>query len=387
VRIPLTQEQEILRETIRDFARNELAPNVLEWDETQSFPREVFDQLGELGMMGILIDPQYGGAGLGYLEYVLVLEELSRVDGAVGLSVAAHNSLCVNHIFLLGSEQQKQLYLPELTSGKSLGAWALTEPGSGSDAASTTSRAVFEDGCWVLNGSKSFVTHGSVADLYVILAVTEPEKKTHGISAFVVDKDSEGLIPGKKENKLGCRASDTASILLDNCRVGPEQMLGDEGQGFIDALKVLDGGRISIAAMALGIAQGALDCSLKYSSEREQFNRPISEFQAIRFKLADMATQIEAARTLTYQAALLKETQGSVARWSSMAKLFASETAVKVSEEAVQIHGGYGYTKDYPAEKFWRDSKVCTIGEGTSEIQRMVIARELLSAHENREFD
>lgn len=384
MRIPLTQEQEILRETIRNFARNELAVHALEWDEAQSFPREVFDKLGEMGMMGILVDPGLGGAGLGYLEYVLVLEELSRVDGAIGLSVAAHNSLCLNHIYLVGSEWQKETHLSNLAAARMLGAWALTEPGSGSDAAATLTRADFDDGCWVLNGTKSFVTHGTVADVYVILAVTDSEKKTHGISAFIVDRQTEGLIPGRKENKLGCRASDTASIVLENCRVGPEQMLGEEGQGFVDALKVLDGGRISIAAMALGIAQGALDCSLEYSCQREQFGRPISDFQAIRFKLADMATRIEAARTLTYQAALLKEKEGAAAKWSSMAKLFSSETAVWVSEEAVQIHGGYGYTKDYPAEKFWRDSKVCTIGEGTSEIQRMVIARELLNPHNSR---
>jgi alkylation response protein AidB-like acyl-CoA dehydrogenase len=387
VKIPLTQEQEFLRETIRDFARNELAPHVLDWDEAQSFPREVFDQLGEMGMMGILVDPEYEGAGLSYLDYVLVLEELSRVDGAIGLSVAAHNSLCLNHIYLKGSDQQKEKYLSGLATGRMLGGWALTEPGSGSDAGSTQTRAVLEEDCWILNGTKSFVTHGTVADVYVILAVTDPEEKTRGISAFIVEKQSDGLIPGRKENKLGCRASDTASIVLENCRIGTEQMLGDEGQGFVDALTVLDGGRISIAAMALGIAQGAMDCSLEYSTQREQFNRPISDFQAIRFKLADMATRIEAARTLTYQAALMKEQAGTVAKWSSMAKLFSSEIAVWASEEAVQIHGGYGYTKDYPAEKFWRDSKVCTIGEGTSEIQRMVIARELLSARNKRQHD
>ncbi len=375
----MTQEQEILRETIRDFAHNELSPHVMEWDEAQSFPREIFEQLGEMGLLGILVGPRYGGAGLGYLEYVLVLEELSRVDGAIGLSVAAHNSLCVNHIYLMGRERQKETYLPGLAAGKNLGAWALTEPGSGSDAAAAQTRAVFQDGYWVLNGTKNFVTNGSHADIYVVLALTDPVEKTHGISAFIVEKQAEGLIPGKKENKLGCRASDTASVVLEDCHVGPEQMLGDEGHGFIDALKVLDGGRISIAAMALGIAQGAFDCSLEYARQREQFGRPISDFQAIRFKLADMATRIEAARALTYEAALIKQEGGSVPKWSSMAKLFASETAVRVSEEAIQIHGGYGYTKDYPAEKFWRDAKVCTIGEGTSEIQRMVIAREILN--------
>ena len=378
VRIPLSDEQELLRETIRDFGRRELLPHVSEWDEAQAFPIEVFRQLGEMGMMGILVDTDYGGAGLGYLDYVLVLEELSRVDGAIGLSVAAHNSLCVNHISALGLEEQKRRYLPDLSSGKALGAWALTEPQSGSDAAAMQTRAVARDGGWVLNGNKSLITHGTFADIYVVLAVTDPEAGAKGISAFIIEKGMKGLVPGRKENKLGCRASDTSSVILEDCHIGPEQMLGKEGEGFVDALSLLDGGRISIAAMALGIAQGALDCSLDYVKQREQFNRSISDFQGIRFKLADMTTQTEAARTLTYQAATMKQELKSVPKWSSMAKLFASETAVWVAEQAIQVHGGYGYTKDYPAEKFWRDSKVCTIGEGTSEIQRMVIARELL---------
>ncbi|MFQ5739600.1 MAG: acyl-CoA dehydrogenase [Acidobacteriota bacterium] len=373
-----THEQEILRETIRDFARNEIAPHSLEWDEEQTFPQDLFAKLGEMGMMGALVDPAYGGAGLNYLEYALVIEELSRVDGAIGLSLAAHNSLCTNHIYLVGTEAQKRKYVVPLASGQKLGAWALTEPGSGSDAAAARTRGVRKEGGWVLNGSKNFCTHGTYADVYVIMAVTDPNEGTHGISAFIVEGGSPGLIVGKKENKLGCRASDTASITLEDCRVPEENLLGRRGEGFIGALRVLDGGRISIAAMGLGIAQGALDCSLRYSQEREQFGRPISKFQTIRSKLAEMATRIEAARLLTYQAAVLKEEKKSVPKQSSMAKLYASEVAVWAAEDAIQIHGGYGYIKDYPAEKYWRDSKLCTIGEGTSEIQRMVIARELL---------
>ncbi|MDA2934303.1 acyl-CoA dehydrogenase family protein [Acidobacteria bacterium AH-259-D05] len=374
-----TQEQTILRETIRDFALKEIAPHSLEWDEKQEFPLQVLNKLGELGMMGAIVDPEYGGAGLGYPEYVVVIEELSRVDGSIALSVAAHNSLCINHIDLIGNEQQKKNYLTPLASGQALGAWALTEPGSGSDAASARTRAVKKEGCWVLNGTKSFCTHGRFADIYVILAVTQPEKGKHGMSAFIVAKGTEGLEPGKKENKLGCRSSDTSAVILEDCRVPEENLLGGEGEGFTDALKVIDGGRISIAAMSLGIAQGALDCSIKYSKEREQFGQAISSFQAIQWKLAKMATQIEAARLLTYQAAWIKQQKKtSVPMYSSMAKLYAGETAVWVSEQAIQIHGGYGYTKDYPPEKYWRDAKLGTIGEGTSEIQRMVIARELL---------
>lgn len=374
----LTQEQEILRETVREFALQEIAPHSLEWDEQQKFPVEVMRKLGELGMMGVLVDPQYGGAGLGYLEYAIVIEELSRVDGGIGLSVSAHNSLCTNHIYLMGNEEQRRKYLPRLTRGEALGAWALTEPGSGSDAASAQTRAVRKDHRWVLNGSKSFCTHGSCADVYVVLAVTDRGQGKRGMSAFIVEKGTPGFLPGKKENKLGCRASDTASLVLEDCRVPHENLLGREGEGFMEALQVLDGGRISIAAMAVGIAQGALDCAIRYSREREQFGQPISRFQAIQWKLADMATRLEAARLLTYQAAWLKLDGNVVPKFSSMAKLYAAEAAVWVAEQAVQIHGGYGYTKDYPAEKYWRDSKLCTIGEGTSEIQRLVIARELL---------
>ena len=374
-----TQEQEILRETIRDFALKAIAPYALEWDEKQEFPVEILKQLGALGMMGAIVAPDYGGAGLGYPEYIVVVEELSRVDGSIALSVAAHNSLCVNHIDLIGNEEQKENYLKPLAGGQALGAWALTEPDSGSDAASARTRAVKENGSWILNGTKSFCTHGRSADVYVILAVTGSEPGKHGLSAFIVEKNTEGLVPGKKENKLGCRSSETASLVLEDCRVPEENLLGREGEGFRDALRVIDGGRISIAAMSLGIAQGALDCSLKYSKEREQFGQRIADFQAIQWKLAEMATRIEAARLLTYEAAWIKQQQQtSVPRHSSMAKLYAGEAAVWVSEQAIQIHGGYGYTKEYPPEKFWRDAKLGTIGEGTSEIQRMVVARELL---------
>ncbi len=374
----LTSEQQILQETIRDFALKEIAPYRLQWDEEQKFPLEIIRKLGEMGMMGVLVDPHYGGAGLGHLEYALAIEELSRVDGSIGLSVSAHNSLCTNHIYLMGNEEQKRKFLPRLTCGEALGAWALTEPGSGSDAASAQTRAVKRDECWVLNGTKSFCTHGSCADVYVVLAVTDPGKGRNALSAFIVEKGTRGLVVGKKENKLGCRSSDTASLILEDCCVPEENLLGQPMGAFREVLRVLDGGRVSMAAMALGIAQGALDCALKYSQEREQFGQPIAEFQAIQWKLADMATRIEAARLLTYQAAWMKQENKMVPKYSSMSKLYTSEVAVWVAEQAIQIHGGYGYIKDYPPEKYWRDSKICTIGEGTSEIQRLVIARELL---------
>lgn len=373
-----TQEQEILRETIRDFALREIAPHSLEWDEQQKFPLETIKKLGEMGMMGVLVDPKYGGPGLQYPEYVVLIEELSRVDASIGLSVSAHNSLCTNHISLLGNEQQKKKYLPRLACGEALGAWALTEPMAGSDAGSAQTRAVQGDQCWVLNGTKSFCTHGSCADIYVILAVTDRQEERSAMSAFIVEKDAKGLTPGKKENKLGCRSSDTASVVLEDCCVPAENLLGHKGEGFREALQILDGGRISMAAMALGIAQGALDCAVKYSKERVQFGQPIANFQAIQWKLADMLTRTEAARLLTYRAAWAKQEGKALSGLSSMAKLYAGEVAVWADEQAIQIHGGYGYTKDYPAEKYWRDSKLCTIGEGTSEIQRMVIARELL---------
>ena len=373
-----TQEQEILRETIRDFARNEIAPHCLQWDELQEFPAEVIQQLGKMGMMGILVDEESGGAGLGYIEYVIILEELSRADASIGISVDAHNSLCANHIDCFGTSQQKAKYLKPLALGKALGAWALTEAGSGSDAGAARTRATRTGGGWTLNGEKTFCTHGIRADIYVIFAITDPAAGSRGMSAFIVEKGSQGLQPGKRENKLGCRASETASLSLDNLFVPEENLLGEEGEAFAAALEILDGGRIAIAAVALGIARNALDCSLAYSKEREQFGRPISEFQGIGFKLADMATRIEAARLLTYQAAALKQTRQLVNRESSMAKLYASEVSVWVAEQAIQIHGGYGYIKDYGVEKLWRDSKLTTIGEGTSEIQRTIIARELL---------
>ena len=374
-----TQEQEILRDTVREFALSEIAPHSADWDSEQTFPAEIFKKLGELGMLGVLVEPEYGGAGLGYPEYALVIEELSRVDGSIGLSVAAHNSLCTNHIYQEGSDRQKEKYVKPLASGEALGAWALTEPGSGSDAASARTQAVKRDGAWWINGTKNFCTNGSYADVYVILAVAAPGKGAHGMSAFIVEKGTKGLIPGKKEDKLGCRASDTASLTLEDCRVPQENILGEENEGFIEALKILDGGRISIASMGVGIAQGALDCSVSYAQEREQFGQPIAQFQAIQEKLAEMATRLEAARLLTYRAAWMKEEKGlQIPKYSSMAKLFAGEAAVWIAEQAIQIHGGYGYTRDYPAEKYWRDAKLCTIGEGTSEIQRFVIAREVL---------
>ncbi len=373
-----TQEQEILRETIRNFALNEIAPHCLGWDERQEFPARAIQQIGEMGMMGILVEEENDGAGLGYIEYVIILEELSRADASIGISVDAHNSLCGEHIHQFGTPEQKSRHLKPLTAGKALGAWALTEPSSGSDAAAAKTRATRTDGGWILNGEKSFCTHGIRADVYVVLAITDPEAGSHGMSAFIVEKGSEGLHPGKKEDKLGCRACETASLNLDNLFVPEENLLGEEGKGFIAALEILDGGRIAIAAIALGIAQHALDVSLAYSKEREQFGKPIGEFQGIRFKLADMATRIEAARLLTYQAATLKQTRKLITRESSMAKLYSSEVSVWAAEQAIQIHGGYGYIKDYGVEKLWRDSKLTTIGEGTSEIQRMIIARELL---------
>jgi alkylation response protein AidB-like acyl-CoA dehydrogenase len=374
-----SQEQQILRETIRDFAKAEIAPHAREWDERQQFPLEIVRRLGKMGMLGALVDPKYGGAGLGYPEYAILIEELARADGAIALSVAAHNSLCTHHIYRFGTEAQKSQFLPRLASGEALGAWALTEPGSGSDAAAARTRAVLDGDEWILNGTKNFITHGTYADIFVIMAVTEPEGGTRGMSAFVVEKGSPGLISGKKEDKLGCRASDTATVLMEDCRIPKDRLLGERGHGFIDSLKILDGGRISIAAMALGLAESALECSIRYAREREQFGQPIAGFQAVQFKLADMATRVEAARLLTQQAARLKNQEKSTPKHSSMAKLFASETAVWAAEQAIQIHGGYGYIKEYPPEKIWRDAKICTIGEGTSEIQRIVIAKEILA--------
>jgi len=379
VNFSLTDEQQQLRRSIREFAEGEIAPHVMEWDEVSHFPSEIMPKLAEMGLLGVIFPEQYGGAGLGYIEYVIAIEELSRVDGSVGIIVAAHNSLCSNHIFKFGSEVQKQKYLVPLARGEKIGAWSLTEPEAGSDAGGTRTTAKRDGGHWLINGAKTFTTNGHYADICVAMAVTDKGKNSHGISAFIVEKGTPGFRPGKKENKLGLRASDTSEIILADCRVPQENLLGAEGEGFIGSLKILDGGRISIAALALGMAQGALAAAIKYAKQRKQFGQAISEFQAIQFKLADMATQVEAARLLVYQATWLADQNNArFTRESSMAKLFASEVAVRVANECVQIHGGYGFIKDYPAEKFYRDVKLCTIGEGTSEIQKLVIARQLL---------
>jgi alkylation response protein AidB-like acyl-CoA dehydrogenase len=380
----LTEDQEQLRKEIRDFAVREIAPNVSRWDEASEFPADVVKQLGQMGLLGVIFPVEYGGAGLGYVDYVLAIEELSAVDGSIGIIVAAHNSLCTNHIFLAGSEEQRQKYVPKLASGEWLGAWGLTEPGSGSDAGAARTTAVREGDRWVLNGNKTFITNGHYADVAVVIAVTDREQGTRGLSAFVVEKGTPGFRPGKKENKLGLRASDTSELIFEDCEIPEENLLGKLGEGFVDSMRVLDGGRISIAALSLGIGRGALDASVKYVKERRQFGKAIAEFQGIQWKLADMATELDAARLLTQRAAVLKDAGQRVTRESSMAKLYASEVAVRICDEAVQLHGGYGFIKDYPAEKFYRDVKLCTIGEGTSEIQRMVIGREILKVHPSR---
>ncbi|HEV2879902.1 MAG TPA: acyl-CoA dehydrogenase [Pyrinomonadaceae bacterium] len=376
----LNDEQRQVKMSVREFAEGEVAPHVREWDETQHFPVELMPKLAELGLMGVIFPEKYGGAGMGYVEYATIIEELSRVDGSVGISVAAHNSLCSNHIYMFGTEEQKQKYLVPLARGEQLGAWGLTEAGAGSDASGTRTTAVKKNGGWIVNGSKNFITHAVHGDVCVAVASTDRAMRSKGITAFIFEKGMRGFMPGKKEDKLGLRASETASVIFEDCFIPDDNRLGPEGLGFIQAMQILDGGRISIAALAVGIAQGAYESALKYSKERQQFGKPISEFQAIQFKLSDMATQIDAARLLMYRAAYLKDNGKKVTKESAMAKLYASEISVKVCEEAIQIHGGYGYTKDYPPEKYWRDSKLCTIGEGTSEIQRMVIARQLLNA-------
>ena len=374
-----TDEQKQLRKSVREFAEDEIAPHVMEWDESSHFPSEILPKLAEMGLLGVIFPEEYGGAGLGYVEYATVIEELARVDGSVGLFVAAHNSLCSNHIYKFGSEEQKRKYLVPLAQGKKLGAWSLTEPEAGSDAGGTRTTAVRDSKGWILNGSKTFTTNGTYADICVAMAVTDKSKDSHGISAFILEKGTPGFRPGKKENKLGMRASDTSEVIFTDCRIPGENLLGPEGEGFISSLKILDGGRISIAALGLGMAQGALEAATRYAKERKQFNQPIADFQAIQFKLADMATQVEAARLLVYQAAWLADQKNvRFTREASMAKYFAGEVAVHVAAECVQIHGGYGFIKDYPAEKYYRDSKLCTIGEGTSEIQKLVIARQLL---------
>ena len=375
-----TESQELIAQTIRDFADKNIRPFLMDWDESQRFPIEIFKKLGELGVMGVLVPEKYHGAGLGYFEYVTAIQELARVCGSVGLSMAAHNSLCTGHIMTFGNEEQKEKYLPKLATAEWIGAWGLTEANTGSDALRMRVVAKQDGDHYVLNGAKNWITHGISGDVAVVLARTGELLDSRGITAFVVDRGTPGFKAGKKENKLGMRASETAEMIFEDCRIHKSQVLGNIGDGFIQAMKVLDGGRISIAALSLGIAKGAFDASVKYSKEREQFGQPISNFQAISFKLADMATQIEASELLIMQAADLKNRGEKVTRQSAFAKYYASEVAVRCSTEAVQIFGGYGYTKDFPVEKFYRDSKLCTIGEGTSEIQKLVIARDILKA-------
>jgi alkylation response protein AidB-like acyl-CoA dehydrogenase len=375
----LNEEQLEMRRVLKEFADNEIKPHAAEWDEKSAFPHEVIKKLGELGFLGVIFPAEYGGAGLSYVDYVTVVEELSRADASVGITVAAHISLCSNHIYEQGSEEQKRKYLVPLASGEWVGAWSLTEPEAGSDAGGTKTTAVLDGDEWVINGSKTFTTNGRVAEVAIAMAATDKSKGAHGISAFIVPKGTPGFRPGKKENKLGHRASDTSEMIFEDCRVPKHNLLGPLGEGFVASLKILDGGRISIAALALGIAQAAYECALEYSQQREQFGKPIAAFQGVAFKLADMATEIDAARLLTYRAAVLKDQGKRVTKESAMAKLYASEVAMRVATEAVQILGGYGYTKDYPAERYFRDAKLTTIGEGTSEIQRLVISRQLLS--------
>lgn len=373
-----TDMQLQIAQVIRDFGKTHIQPNVLAWDEEQFFPVDLFKKMGELGLMGVLVPEQYGGSGLGYLEYVTVVSEVARICGAIGLSVAAHNSLCTGHILQFGNEAQKQQYLPKLASAEWIGAWGLTEPNTGSDAMNMKCTARKEGNEWVINGTKCWITHGKSGDVAVVIARTGEVRDSHGMSAFVVERGTPGFSGGKKENKLGMRASETAEMIFDNCRIPEENLLGEVGDGFIQSMKVLDGGRISIAALSLGIAKGAYDAALKYSQERHQFDQPIANFQGISFKLADMATQIAAAELLTLQAADMKNRHVPMTKEAAMAKYYASEIAVSSANEAVQIFGGYGYTKDFPVEKFYRDAKLCTIGEGTSEIQKIVIAREAL---------
>lgn len=368
----------MIAQMVRDFAEKEIRPHVMTWDESQEFPRDVFRKMGELGLMGVLVPQEYGGSGLSYFEYIAVIDEISQVCGSVGLSTAAHNSLCTNHILEFGNEEQKKKYLPRLASGEWIGAWGLTEANTGSDAMRMKCTAVQDGDYWVINGTKNWITHGISGEVAVVLVRTGELLDSGGITAFIVERDTPGFSGGKKENKLGMRASETAELIFDNCRVHKDQILGQVGDGFVQAMKILDGGRISIGALALGIARGALKASIAYSKQREQFGKPISHFQAIAFKLADMATEIDAAEMLLYQAADLKNRKQKVTKESAMAKYYASEVSVRVATEAVQIFGGYGYTKDFPVEKFYRDSKLCTIGEGTSEIQKLVISREIL---------
>ncbi|HZY09743.1 MAG TPA: acyl-CoA dehydrogenase [Bacteroidota bacterium] len=374
-----TESMKMVGEVARNFAEKEIRPVVMKYDESQEFPLEIIRRLAELGFMGVIFPESYNGAGFGYMEYITIIEEVSKVDPSIGLSIAAHNSLCCNHIYTFGNEEQKRKYLPDLVTGRKIGAWALTEPTSGSDAGSMLTTAKRDGDYYILNGSKNFITHGSVGEVTVVMANLDRSKGKKGICAFIVENNTPGFIVSKKENKLGMRCCDTSALAFDNCRVPKANLLGEEGSGFVQALTILDGGRISIAALAVGIAQGALDASLKYAKERQQFGKPIIEFQAIQWKLADMATQIEAARLLTYRSGYFKDQGKDVTLESAMAKYFAGEVAVQATNEAVQIHGGYGFIKDFPVEKFYRDVKLVTIGEGTTEIQKLVIARNLLS--------
>ncbi len=373
-----SENQIMITQMIRDFAEKEIRPYIMEWDESQQFPVHVFKKLGELGLMGVFIPEEYGGSGFGYLEYVTVVTEIAKVCGSIGLSVAAHNSLCTGHIYYHGNDAQKKKYLPKLASAEWIGAWGLTETGTGSDAGGMNTTAVKDGDHWVINGSKNFITHGISGDIAVVIVRTGEKGDSHGMSAFIIEKGTPGFSAGKKENKMGMRASETAELIFDNCRVPAENLIGKEGEGFVQSMQILDGGRISIGSLALGIAKGAYEAALKYSKERVQFGKPIAQFQAIGFKLADMATKIEAAELLLNQAAFLKNSGKNLTRESAMAKLYASEVACEIANEAVQIFGGYGYTKDFPVEKFYRDAKLCTIGEGTSEIQKLVISREIL---------
>ena len=372
------ENQIAIKNTIREFAEKQIKPRVMEFDEAQKFPMDIMKQLGELGFLGILVPEEFGGSQLGYVEYALVVEELARIDPSISLSVAAHNGLCVNHINMFANNDLKKKYLPDLAGGRKIGAWALTEPGSGSDAAGMSTIAVKEGNYYVLNGTKNFITHGGVGETAVVMAITDKSKGKKGISAFIVEKGTKGFLVGKKENKLGMRASETTQLAFDNCKVPAENLIGNEGEGFTQAMKILEGGRISIASLSVGLAQGCLESALAYSKERKQFGKALSEFQATQFKLADIATDVEAARIMTFKAAQLKDEGKNILDIASKAKLFASEIATKAANEAVQILGGYGFTKDYPVEKFYRDVKLLTIGEGTSEVQRIVIARTLL---------
>ena len=373
-----SDEQKMISNSAKDFAEQHIRPHIMKWDESQYFPREILEKAGEMGFMGIFIPEEYGGSGLGYHEYVCIIEEISKVDPSIGLSIAAHNSLCTGHIFYFGNEEQKKKWLPNLASGKHIGAWGLTEHNTGSDAGGMNTTAVKDGDFYLLNGSKNFITHGKSGDVAVVIARTGEKGDSRGMSAFIVERGTPGFSGGKKEDKLGMRASETAELVFDNCRIPKENLIGNEGDGFVQSLKLLDGGRISIGALSLGISKGAYEAALKYSKERFQFGKPISSFQGISFKLSDMATEIAASELLIHKAASMKNKGQKVTIQGAMAKMFSSEACVKIANEAVQIHGGYGYIKEFPVEKFYRDSKLCTIGEGTTEIQKLVIARNIL---------